>query len=415
MKIRFIPFEKLPYADTCWSLIEGPDERAYVAACCERSSGGTVFVLRYDPRTEELEYLLDVAEAVGCPPDDGRGALDSTGAVPNHPRRATQCKIHYSMVIGDDGVMYGATHLSGPAVGEVSYNPWATFDDPLRSFVGARLFAYDTRTEKVLWTDTLIPHEGCRCVALDQERRSLYAVGYPRDHFYVYDLGARTRRDVGRIGSVNPQAVWLDSRNRAYTTDDYGRVVVYDPEREELTTTDAKAPHAPYQDGWHNMVYDVVQVPGSDDVVGVNWNVDPYLFRLSPSTGTMTDLGPATPGIGGSGVRGVNTNHAGGLVFTAGGELLFAVSRGDDYGDILPHAPAALNVMNLETRRVREVCELVDEQGVVIPYISRAVRIGREHLVLGTVSRTMAGIAHVVLDGELAEGPWQGTPRRYWG
>ena len=25
MRIRFIPFEKLPYADTCWALIEGPD------------------------------------------------------------------------------------------------------------------------------------------------------------------------------------------------------------------------------------------------------------------------------------------------------------------------------------------------------------------------------------------------------
>jgi len=404
MKIRFIPFEKLPYADTCWSLIEGPDERAYVAACCERSSGGTVFVLRYDPRTEQVEYLLDVAEAVGCPPDDGR---------------STQCKIHYSMIVDDDGVMYGATHLSGPAVGEVSYNPWATFDDPHRSFVGARLFAYDTRSEEVLWTDTLIPWEGCRCMALDRTRRRIYVIGYPRNHFYVYDLQTRERRDLGRLGTVNPQAIWLDSRMRAYTTDDYGRVIVYDPDAEALIDTDLKAPHASYQDGWHNMVYDVVQVPGTDDVVGVNWNVDPYLWRFSPGgevgTGTMLDLGPATPGIDGFSPRGVNTNHAGGLVFGAGGQMFFSVCGGDDPGDILPHAPAVLKVMDVETGEARRLCELVDESGMVIPYISRAVRIGPEHLVLGMVGRTSAGFVHVVLDEEFTEGPWPQSQRRYWG
>jgi hypothetical protein len=163
----------------------------------------------------------------------------------------------------------------------------------------------------------------------------------------------------------------------------------------------------------------VVQVPGSDDVVGVAWNVDPYLFRFSPGqavgSGVMRSLGPATPGIDGLRPRGVNTNHAGGLVFSAGGEVFFSVSRGDDHADILAHAPAVLNLMNIETGAVREVCELVDEGGAVIPYVSRAIRIGAEHLVLGTVSRTTAGIAHVVLDGDLAGGPWQATPRRYWG
>jgi len=361
-------------------------------------------VLRYDPRTEELVYLLDVAEAAGCPPDDGR---------------ATQCKIHYSMIVGDDGIMYGATHLSGPAVGEVSYNPWATFDDPDRSFVGARMFAFDIASEKVLWTDTLIPHEGCRCVALDQQRRRLYAVGYPRDHFYVYDLTARERRDVGRIGSVNPQAVWLDARRRAYTTDDYGTVLLYDPEVEELIATALTAPRAPYQDGWHNMVYDVVQVPGQDAVVGVNWNVDPYLFLLrpgdEPGAGAMRDLGPATPGIDGLAPRGVNTNHAGGLVFAANGRLLLSVTRGGDEGDILPHVPAMLKSMDLESGELRDVAELVAEDGTAIPYVSRAARIGPEHLVLGTVGRETVGIAHVVLGGEWTEGPWQETPRRYWG
>ena len=71
--------------------------------------------------------------------------------------------------------------------------------------------------------------------------------------------------------------------------------------------------------------------------------------------------------------------------------------------------------MNVDTGEVRQVCELVDEDGTAISYVSRAARIGARHLVLGTVSSTTAGFAHVVLDDELAEGPLQATPRRYWG
>ena len=403
MRIRFIPFEKLPYSDTCWSLIEGPDDCVYAAACNEFAPGGTVFVLRYDPRTEQLDYLIDVAEAVGEPAANGR---------------ATQCKIHYSMVVDDDGTMYGATHLSGPAVTEVKYNPWGTFDDPLRSYVGARVFAYDCGAEDVLWTDTLIPWEGCRCVALDRERRRLYAVGYPRDHFYCFDIEKREGRDFGRIGSVNPQAVWLDARGRAYTTDDYGRLVVFDPDQDRLIETDIRAPHASYQDGWHNVVYDVVQVPGSEDVVGVAWNADPCLFRFSPGeeagTGTMRSLGPASPGIDGWGLRGVNTDHAGGLVFTAGGDLLFGLSvSGEEAG--LAGRGCVLKRMNIETGKMENVCTVVDENDVQIGYVSRAVRIGAEHLVLGIAGQLPTGIVHVVLDGELAEGPMAESPRRYWG
>jgi hypothetical protein len=168
------------------------------------------------------------------------------------------------------------------------------------------------------------------------------------------------------------------------------------------------------------MVYDVCRVPGSDDVVGVNWNVDPRMWRLEhgarPGEGTFTDLGPATPGLEPSAPRGVNTNHAGGLVFSAEGELLYTVCGGDDAGDILPRAPAVLRAMDVQTGASRDLCELVDEEsGTPVRYVSRAARIGAEHLVLGTVSREGAGFAHVVLDDDLTDGPWQDTPRRHWG
>jgi len=403
MKIRYFPFEKLPYTDTCWSLIEGPDERVYAAACCEFSSGGTAYVIRYDPRTEELDYVIDVADAVGQPPSNGR---------------ASQCKIHYSMVASDDGILYGATHLSGPAITEIKYDPWGSFDDPLRSYVGARLFAYDIASEEVLWADTLIPWEGCRCLALDQERNRLYAVGYPRDHFYVYDLATHERRDLGRIGSVNPQAIWLDKRMRAYTLGDYGEMLVYDPETEKLLTTDIVAPHAPYQNGWHNVPYDVVQVPGKDEVIGVSWNADPYLFRFQPGeeagTGQMEDLGPTRPGVDGTAPRGTNEDHAGGLVFAADGSLFFVQSLDVQEKEHKVRG-AMLKRMDLETRETSDMGWLRDQDDNLINYISRAVRIGAEHLVMGIVGRLPTGIVHVVLDDDLTKGPHEQPLRRYWG
>lgn len=403
MRVRFIPFEKLPYSDSCWSLIEGPDDRVYAAGCAEHSPGGTVYVVRYDPETEELEYLLDVAEVFGESPGNGR---------------ATQCKIHYSLLVADDGVMYGATHLSGPAVGQVRYDPWATFNDPDRSYLGALMFAYDTTTEEVLWTDKLIPWEGCRCLALDQHRARLYAVGYPRDHFYRYDLDGHERADMGRLGSVNPQAIWMDGRGRAYTTGDDGRIVCYDPADETLNETDLYLPTASYQSGWHNVIYDVVRVPDSEDVVGVTWNVDPRIFRFSPGNvsgrGEVRDFGPAGPGIEGQGVRGLNTDHAGGLVFLPNGDLLYGATRPADNGDRYGRV-CVLKRMNVETGESEEIGELHTDEGRPIGYVSRAVRIGPRDIVLGVVGPRPTGIVHVTLPDALAEGPHQETPRRYWG
>jgi hypothetical protein len=402
MRIRFIPFSKLPQSDTCWALIEGPDECVYAAACSEMVPGGTVFIVRYNPRTEELEYLLDVARVVGEPPEN---------------QRATQCKIHYSMLINDDGVMYGATHLSGPAVTEVKYNPWGSFNDPERSYVGARMFAYDCASEDVLWTETLIPWEGCRCLAFSHDRNSLYAVGYPRDHFYRFNLRERERQDLGRLGSVNPQTIWLDGSGTAYTTDDYGYLVACPPDEDQLIDTAIKLPHAPYQNGWHNVVYDVVAVPGSEDCVGVAWNLDPYLFRFTPGErpgeGKVLDLGPASPGIEGRVLRGVNTDHAGGLVFNAAGDLMLSVTtpQSESFSDRL----SILKCMEIDTGEMEEVCPLVDEDGVHIKYISRAVRVGARHLIMGVVGTVPTGILHVTLDEDLAHGPFESTPRRYWG
>ncbi len=102
-RARCYRFDRYTVSDSCRSLSAGPDGRIYAAACCEQSPGKSVKVVRYDRARDRLEWLFDAAEAAGDPPDSGR---------------ATQCKIHYSFASSPKtGLLYCATHLSGPPTG----------------------------------------------------------------------------------------------------------------------------------------------------------------------------------------------------------------------------------------------------------------------------------------------------------
>jgi hypothetical protein len=166
---------------------------------------------------------------------------------------------------------------------------------------------------------------------LDEERRLLYALSYPRDHFIIYDLEKRTRRDIGRIGSVNAQALFSDKSHRIWTTDDYGHLVRYDPERGRLDHSPNVLPHnAPVQSGWHSVFYDVVASPEGDCVYAVTWNGSSRLMRIWPDEGEwgrVEDLGPVTPPHEPDIPENYYTDHCGGLTFAADGQLYYVASR----------------------------------------------------------------------------------------
>ena len=244
-KVGWYQFTEHKESDSCWSLSVGPDGRIYAAACAEGEPGGIVKLVRYNEEKDKLDYLFDLDKVVDDPGDSGR---------------ATQCKIHYSFAPSmADGVLFMATHLSGPPIDQPAYSPWHSWHDEKRCFRGSALVAFDTKTDKVLWYDTLIPKEGCRCLLHDEERGLLYAMSYPRDHFIIYDIKKRTRRDIGRIGSVNPQVLFIDAKHRVYTSSDYGRLIRYDPQKDRLETSPYILPHNPeYQTGFHSVFYDAV-------------------------------------------------------------------------------------------------------------------------------------------------------------
>jgi hypothetical protein len=318
--VKWYEFSKAPESDTCWSLSVGPDGRIYAAACAETVPGGVVKVVRYNEQKDELDYLFAVDEKVDDPGDSGR---------------ATQCKIHYSFAPSmHDGILYMATHLSGPPIDQPAYSPWLSWHDEKRCFRGSALLAFDTRTDEIKWWDTLIPKEGCRCLLHDEERGLLYALSYPRDHFIIYDLKKRTRRDIGRIGSVNSQALFLDKKHRVWTTSDYGQLVRYTPETGRLEYSPFVVPHNPqFQTGFHSVFYDAAPSPAGDCVYAVTWIANSYLMRIWPDEGEwprIEDLGPATQKRDPSVSVDTFVDHCGGLTFAADGQLYYVASRWRD-------------------------------------------------------------------------------------
>ncbi len=186
----------------------------------------------------------------------------------------------------------------------------------------------------MLWWDTMLPKEGCRCLLHDEERHLLYALSYPRDHFFIYDTKKRTRRDVGRIGSINAQTLFLDRKHRVWTTDDYGHLVRYDPEKDRLERSPFVLPHNPeFQTGWHSVFYDVAAAPDGECVYAATWIAASRLMRIWPNEGEwprVEDLGPATQKRDPTLPKDTFVDHCGGLVFAGDGQLYYVASRWRD-------------------------------------------------------------------------------------
>ncbi|MBI2299992.1 MAG: hypothetical protein HYU66_13805 [Armatimonadetes bacterium] len=402
MRVQIVDFTELPVHDTTWAINAGPDGCAYVGACCEHLGGVAAVVVRYRPDGTR-EPLIDMGEATGQPADNGR---------------ATQCKVHDALICDADGVMYAGTHLSGPPLGHVVYNPWGNWGDPHVSFAGATLAVWDCRRDEMVRTELLYPQEGCRCLALDAHRRRLYSCTYPLNHFHVWDLDAREDTDYGRIGAINPQTIWVDPAGNGYTCDDHGRVLRFDADRNRLEELDRFVPHPPFQNGWHNITYDVVACPDPTKVVGVAWNAHPHLWLFDMSDGEqgrMTDLGPVHQGLTGHEPSEVNGSHVGGLTFGPDDRLYCCAQHPPEEGRGIV---TQLHQLDLDTGEWADLGPLYDPGlDQYVWYISRAVWISRRDLIGAVVGRTPTGIAHIRFDdGELADRGDPNYPRlRMWG
>ncbi len=283
------------------------------------------------------------------------------------------------------------------------------------------MLAYDTRKDQVLWWDTLIPKEGCRCLLHDEERGLLYAMSYPRDHFIIYDLKTRKRRDVGRISSINPQTLFMDKKHRVWTTNDDGHLVRYSPDTGRLEVSPEILPHAAYETGWHSVFYDVAPSPDRECVYASTWTPNPHLMRIWPNEGEwprIEDLGPATQERDRTFPISMFLDHCGGLVFGGDGKLYYVASRWRDpvYNPLPePHKEQEGVVWRLDpaTLQREEVTRLVHPSGFA-QYVSRGAVDHNGDLFFGHVGSRPCGIFRVAMPASRKR-PNAHLPIRMWG
>jgi hypothetical protein len=282
------------------------------------------------------------------------------------------------------------------------------------------LTAWDTAADEARWCKLMIPKEGCRCLAFDPDRRRLYAITYPRDHFVWYDLDRHELTDRGRIGSVNTQCLFLDRRRRVFWFDDRGRLLRYDPDTDRLEDLPHTMPHAAWQTGWHGVLYDAVDDPAGESVFLLPWMVGPRLARYWPAEGPhgrLEDLGPVTQARDEHYPMNMSLDHAGGLVCGADGGLYFARARWPagtlrhERGDTALHGEVLR--LDPETLARETVATLAREDGAA-HYVTRGARDAAGNLYFGHVGRTPVGFFRLPMPGA-GERTDAHLPLRLWG
>ncbi|MDD5680195.1 MAG: hypothetical protein PHI59_03020 [Candidatus Omnitrophica bacterium] len=352
-KMKSVIFKELPVHDTCWSITTGRDGNIYVGVCGELTGGLSVFIVRYDPVKETTDYLLEVGPTLSEPSDNSRAPIS---------------KIHYCLLPGSGGKLYCATHYSGPPLGHPIWRPWHTWDDPEYMASGFHIFTFDPKNERVEDFGVMSPNEGSRAMALAEKRGFLYGITWPRNHFYVFDIRNRKYKDIGRIGDINPQVIWVDLEENGYTVDDLGCVVKYDADAARLVNLNVKVPKDPQVLSEARSVYDAIPSPDGRSIYGVTWNLETVLFaerlfRFDSEECRIYDLGPA---------RGKEKlDHVGGLIFGDDGYLYYAVSKKDKKRRLSYRM--YLYRMDVDTLKKEEICPF-DDGAWHSEYIAKATK-----------------------------------------
>jgi len=315
MKVESVVFDKLPEHDTCWAFIEGSDGKLYTGVCGEITGGLSAYVAGYDPLSHKMDYLVEMASAIGVPADN---------------RQATHSKVHKCLLQSDDGTIYAATHCTGAPLGDWLWRPWNCWNHPTKFFSGSGLVALKPDGE-ILYSKIILHKEGSRCMALAQKRKKIYGLSYPKNHFFIYDLETHETEDIGRIGNINPQCVFIDSNENAYTTDDYGKLIKFYADKKELIETGVMISHASFRNGYHNTLYDVTPSPDGRSVYGVSWTWGQRLFRYDFEDNHLEDFGKAY-GEESHEWNHIIHDHAGGMVFGPDEKLYFAVNLKSENG-----------------------------------------------------------------------------------
>ncbi|MBI4671971.1 MAG: hypothetical protein HY741_09945 [Chloroflexi bacterium] len=277
-KMRFKIVPNLPEHDVVYSVATGRDGKIYMGVSSEFGGAVHAHFMSYDPKTDQLR---DIADLEKCLPE-GKDRL-----------RPPHAKIHTSMMAHPDGRIFWISHVTPPIAGEKAHRIYEIFGDPERGYLGSCVFVYDPRTDAAQNLGRLYPFCGTRFATLNPERDEIYTVSYPTTHFTVFRIRTGESVDLGRISQNDAIGPCWSAQGCAYTTDDDGYMIRYDPAKEELERLPVRIPSPPGHMGHGNRVRRVKVGPDGVKLYGIT-GLSCHLYEYDPTAGRcgqMRDIG----------------------------------------------------------------------------------------------------------------------------
>ena len=311
----------------------GADGVIYSGLCDHRFEGDGARLIAFDPRTKAMRTVANLQDVCG------------------QRRRADlnpQSKIHTRILPDRDGRLYFGSHSC-----ERDYAPPAVRAVQAGGYPGGHWLRFDPRRGVCEDLGIALPGESLMGFALDPRRRKAYATTHTGCHLLEYDLDAGRTEIVGNVGKFPTRVVEVAADGCAYTFDEDGWVMRFDPRTRELRTLDARIPG---HGSDVNFLTPLVSELGADGgtIYGVTtafWQTprepmaenvegrvmefrEPYVFAYDTAAGPdgrMRTLAPAG-GVEGERVGDMHLLHS--IARTGDGDILYVVPK--------PEGPAHL-------------------------------------------------------------------------
>ena len=224
--------------------------------------------------------------------------------------------VHHSLAVGRDGSVYIGTGKNilqrivikpdlSSGRDHISKDLWTQLQEHYAGYPGGHLYRYDPAKEprtappgQAAAVEDLgvpVPGDGVYCLTSDPERRVLYGISYPRAHFFLHDLKAGRTVDKGpmfkdvlfggpddRTLRSLPRDLVVAASGDVYTSTDGGRILRFDPARQEFQTHAASIPGEAMQ---------VVEAWARDGDVLYGGTSEGFVFRFVPASSIVENLG----------------------------------------------------------------------------------------------------------------------------
>lgn len=195
-------------------------------------------------------------------------------------------KIHRSLVMNNDGFIYGATAL----LHDIDENMKAP---------GGKIFRYRPYGKDLEILCTPIPHSYIQSIALDQTRQMLYGFTFVPERFFSYSIKTGEVKDFGPVGSGQAHRPCIDdngcvwgtwgsyySRDLLPTEGNAIKLLKYDPQDDNITffPYGLKGPDCESQDTIDELIN------GLDGYIYIGTHQG-CLYRLEPKNAEVEFLG----------------------------------------------------------------------------------------------------------------------------